>query len=182
MHFQPVLLRSDIFSASDKAAIASLVYQKTLAGKNYVDEKHLREIGRWKKLEEFAEKLTPIAREVFGDPTLKPTYSVFLGYGPGSSLTMHKDHNACVYTIDYCVKATVDWPLTVGGEDFSIPQGRALAFMGGHDLHGRATLEGDDSTQVENIMFHFCPADHWYFTEGPDYIKVLAERGEIPTY
>lgn len=182
MHFQPILLESEIFTDEDKAGIASLVASKTIANKNYVDERHHREVGRWKALREYAEKLVPAARKVFNDPTLLPTYNVYLKYGPESHLSMHKDQNACVYTIDYCVSENVDWPLIVEGTEFSIPAGRALAFMGGHDLHGREPIPDMKNALVENIMFHFCPADHWYFTEGPDYIKVLAERGEIPTY
>lgn len=182
MHFHPILLESEIFTDKDKSDIASLIASKTLANKNYVDERHRREVGRWKALREYAEKLIPIARQVFNDPTLLPTYNVYLKYGADSHLSMHKDQNACVYTIDYCVSENVDWPLIVEGQRFSIPAGRALAFMGGHDLHGRGPIPDRDDALVENIMFHFCPADHWYFTEGPDYIKVLAERGELPTY
>jgi hypothetical protein len=182
MHFRPVLLDSNIFSDSDKNGITALVAEKAANNKNYIDELHHREVGRWKALREYADKLVPVAREVFNDPTLMPTYNVYLKYGSDSHLSMHKDQNACVYTIDYCVSENVDWPLTVEGEEFSIPAGRAIAFMGGHDLHGRTSPPGISDALVENIMFHFCPADHWYFTEGPDYIKVLAERGELPSY
>lgn len=185
MHFEPVLLRSDVFSASDKAGIAELV-RSGEARKSYNDDRHSRYIKRFNELNAYAEKLVPVAKEIFGDKTLKPTYSVFLSYGAGSHLTMHKDFNACVYTIDYCVSSNTDWPLTFGDPRspslYHIPPQRALAFMGGEDLHGRDLLEGPDDALVENIMFHFCPADHWYFTEGPDYIKVLAERGEVPIY
>lgn len=182
MHFNPVLLPSNIFSAADKAQIAALVKDDTRAKKRYTDDRHGREIRRIPELEIFSAKLLDIAREVFGDPTLKSTYSVHLAYGPDSTLTFHKDHNACVYTIDYCVVSNVDWPLVVEDTEFDIPQGRALAFMGGHDLHGRNEFPKVDNGVVSNIMFHFCPEDHWYFTEGPGYFRVLAEKGEIPTY
>jgi|TARA_B110000977_G_scaffold200985_1_gene293485 hypothetical protein len=182
MHFQPVLLASDAFSDEDKAGIASLVAARALTTKNHVDDRHQREIGRWKALREYAEKLTDVAREIFNDPTLMPTYNVYLKYGPNSHLSMHKDQNACVYTIDYCVSENVDWPLIVEGESFSIPAGRSLAFMGGHDLHGREIIPDMEEVLVENIMFHFCPADHWYFTEGPEYVKVLAAEGKLENY
>ena len=57
-----------------------------------------------------------------------------------------------------------------------------MAFMGGHDLHGREIIPDMEEVLVENIMFHFCPADHWYFTEGPEYVKVLAAEGKLENY
>ena len=54
--------------------------------------------------------------------------------------------------------------------------------MGGHDLHGRPKMPDVEDALVENIMFHFCPADHWWFTEGPEYAKGMLERGEVEKY
>lgn len=177
----PVNVDASIFTSEEKEEIKNIVKEAS-AKVSYSDDRHSRHIKKFKGLDSYAKKLEPLAREIFNDPTLKATYSVFLSYGPGSHLTMHKDFNACTYTIDYCVSSTKDWPLIIEGERFSIPEGEALAFEGSTQLHGRDLLEGDENTLVENIMFHFCPEDHWYFTEGPQYIKVLAERGEIPTY
>jgi len=180
MHFQPVLLTPEIFSAEDKKEILEIVSdEKNIKG---VDDEHARKIGKSKKLTKFAEKLVPVARKIFDDSTLKPTYSVILTYGKDSHLTFHKDQNACVYTIDYCVSANVVWPLVVEEKEFSIPEGQALAFMGGHDLHGRRPIPDADNPEVVNIMFHFCPEDHWYFTEGPEYIRVLMDQGKLESY
>lgn len=182
MYFNPVLLGSKVFSNSDRLAIQELVSEGSPVIKRQFDDRHQRDVVRVKELKDYAEKLLPIAKKIFGDPTLKNTYNVFLSYGKDSTLTFHKDHNACVYTIDYCVFSNIDWPLIIEEQEFNFSTGEALAFMGGHDLHGRNPMPDIAGARVENIMFHYCPEDHWYFTEGPGYFKVLAERGEIPIY
>jgi hypothetical protein len=179
MKYRPKLIPKP-FSKVDMDDIFRLVRSDEYQRK-YFDGRHSRDLARFNELEVYNQKLEKIAREVFNDPTLKGTYSVYIDYDKkDSNLTMHKDQNACVYTIDYCVSADFDWPLTIEDEDFVIPVGQAIAFMGGDDLHGRKPKTRDG--RVENIMFHFCPADHWYFTEGPDYIKVLAAEGKLAEY
>lgn len=180
MFFTPVNL-GKVFSEEDATKLEKLVYGGDYI-RNYVDDRNSRTVRKVRGLKEYSSKLLPIAREVFNDPTLKGTYNVSLSYDKTSKLAFHKDMNACVYTIDYCVSSNIDWPLIVEGQEFSIARGEALAFMGGDDLHGRNSMPDAEDARVEVVMFHFCPEDHWYFTEGPEYIKVLAERGEIPTY
>jgi hypothetical protein len=183
MYFQPVYLKPGFLSEAEKAALKVAVDERVKSDKKYyVDDMHHRELRRWKLLDDYAEKLVPLAREIFNDPTLKPTYSVLLSYDKGSRLVEHRDTYACVYTIDYCVNSNIDWPLTIEGQDFRIEPGEALAFMGSEDLHGRPEMPDIEHASVENIMFHFCPENHWWFTEGPDYAKGLLERGEVEKY
>jgi hypothetical protein len=138
-------------------------------------------VRKYAELEEvFSKKLEPLARQIFGDETLKTSYSAYVDYNqPTSHLPMHLDMNACTYTIDYCVSAKTPWGVVIEDEEFFFKPGQALAFMGGNDNHGRNPMPDPENNRVEMIMFHFVPADHWYFTEGPDYIyKLHAESKE----
>jgi len=176
VHFPPVLIE-DAFTNEEQQALADVVHVEYVP---FRDERNNRDLAKFKALKEFSEKLEPLARKIFNDPTLKSTYRVYIDYNDeDSTLNMHKDQNACVYTIDYCVSAETDWPLIVEGEEYSFKPGQALAFMGGEDLHGR---NPKGAGRVENIMFHFCPEDHWWFTEGPDHIEVLKEAGKLTIY
>lgn len=182
MHFRPVVVL-DVFSEADKAELQALL-DSGQAKKSWADKNMNRGVKKFTELEEhFSKKLEPLAREIFGDKTLKTTYSVYMDYNqPTSNLPMHKDQNACVYTLDYCVSQITPWGVVVGGEEFFLEPGQALAFMGGHDLHGRNAMPNSEANRVEMIMFHFCPEEHWYFTEGPDYIYKLAAEGKLEQY
>jgi hypothetical protein len=181
MFFTPVVLEN-IFDEEDVAALHSMI----AAGVKdpLFDARNSRDLKRYKKLENyFSKKLEPLAVEVFGDETLKTSYSVYIDYNkPESGLVMHRDQNACVYTIDYCLSAKTPWGVVVEGEEFVFGTGQALAFMGGEDLHGRNAMPDPKGNRVQVIMFHFVPDGHWFFTEGPDYIETLISEGRITEY
>lgn len=180
MHFEPVLIQ-DLFDASDVAELRS-VLDFTSATKNWIDPRNDRRVLKYEKLDEyFSKKLEPIAKKIFKDDSLKSTYSVYLDYNkPTSNLPMHKDNNACTYTIDYCVSSITPWPLVIEGEEYIIAENQGLAFMGGYDSHGRNPMPNPETNRVEVIMFHFCPDDHWFFTEGEDYLYELMDSGRLP--
>ncbi|MGA1049254.1 MAG: hypothetical protein ACO3UU_14705, partial [Minisyncoccia bacterium] len=55
-------------------------------------------------INEYAEKLIPLAREIFESNGLLSSYSLFSHYeGKNASLYRHIDDNACTYTIDLCI-------------------------------------------------------------------------------
>jgi hypothetical protein len=176
LHFNPVILK-DVFTAEDVVLLKKLL---TSGGedKNWADRKNDRRILKFPDLEAyFSKKLEPIAQKIFNDPTLKTTYSVYLDYNkPTSKLPAHRDNNACTYTVDYCVSADTPWPVVIEGEEFLFLENEALAFMGGYDSHWREAMPDPENNRVEVIMFHFCPSDHWYFTEGEDYFYYLMDN------
>jgi hypothetical protein len=180
MKFKPIVLKN-LFSAEDLEKLKQLVSSDE--HKNlWNDKSNSRGVRKYSELDTyFSKKLEPVAQEVFGDPTLKSTYSVYLDYNkPTAKLDMHMDNNACTYTIDFCLSAVTPWGLVVGGEEQMFLPGEGLAFMGGHDYHGRHPMPNPENNRVEAIMFHFAPEDHWYFTEGPDYVYFLKETGILP--
>lgn len=177
MHFDPKII-PNLFDAEDRVEILALLESGTPI-KSWKDKSSSRLVKKYSELDEhFSRKLEPIAREIFNDPSLKTTYSVYLDYNqPTSNLEQHRDTNACTYTINYAVSSRTIWPLIIDDQEFIIEPGQGLAFMGGFDKHGRGPMPDPDTNRVESIMFHFCPSDHWYFTEGPDYIYYLSDSG-----
>jgi hypothetical protein len=173
----------DLFTEEQRAELVSIVDEYHGPNKKfYFDDISDREVRRSKKLEKFTTLLEPLAREVFGDPTLKATYSLLLSYDAKSHLVGHHDTNANIYTINYCVRSNVEWPIWFGeGENrigLDIPEGEALAFMGCDDFHYRERTDQDNADLVL-VMFHFCPSDHWYFTKGEGHFKDVQDHFEI---
>jgi hypothetical protein len=54
---------------------------------------------------------------------------------------------------------------------------QALAYYGNDQLHWREKFPNPEKNHVAMIFFHFAEPDHWYFTKGPDYLRVI--RGEV---
>lgn len=193
MFFEPKYLKN-IFTAEQEAELREVVEEYHGPDKKfYFDDISDREVRRSKKLNKFNEVLEPLAREVFGDNTLKATYSILLTYSKDSHLVGHYDTNANIYTINYAVRSNVVWPIWFGdGDDplgLDIPEGEALAFMGCDDYHYRKNTD-QEAADLVLIMFHFCPGDHWYFTKGEAhfakiqkhferYGEILQERHEL---
>lgn len=182
MHFQPVVL-DELLSAEDHQKLKDLVNSDG-HDKSWKDYTRDRGVKRYKELDEYFSKvIEPKARKLFGDPTLKGTYAAYLDYDrPTSKLPAHRDNNACTYTIDYCVSAKTPWGVVVEGEEFIFSEGQSLAFMGGYDSHWRDEMPDPENNRVQVVMFHFCPEDHWYFTEGPEYFYKLQDDGLISDF
>lgn len=182
MFFTPKALK-DIFTPEVRKDLEKVVAEYLSPDKKvYFDDISDREVRRAKKLAKFNELLEPLAREVFEDESLKATYSILLSYDSKSHLVGHHDTNANIYTINYCVKSNVVWPIWFGSDEervgIDIPEGEALAFMGCDDFHYREKTNQEDADLVL-VMFHFCPADHWYFTKGEGHFKYIQEHFEV---
>lgn len=180
MYFTPVIIKN-LFSKEDVASLKNLINSEEY--KNFwLDKNKNRDVKKFTELETyFSKKIEPIAKKIFKDETLKTTYSVYLDYNkPTSALPPHLDNNACTYTIDYSLSAKTPWEIVIGGTSYNCAVGDGIAFMGGHDYHSRPEMPDPNNNRVEVIMFHFAPADHWYFTEGPDYVYTLADLGKLP--
>jgi hypothetical protein len=180
LHFEPIIL-NEVFDEEDVKQLKEMLISGNQV-KDWKDPKNRRKVLKFKELDEyFSKKLEPIAKKIFNDQTLKSTYAVYLDYNQATSrLPMHKDNNACTYTIDYCVSSKTPWGILIEGKEFFIDKNQGLAFMGGYDSHGRGDMPDPENNRVEVIMFHFCPSDHWYFTEGEDYLYYLIDNNMLP--
>lgn len=129
-------------------------------------------------IDEYAKNIIPIARKHFNSETLLPSYSLFSHYeGSNASLYKHKDDNACTYTIDMCVYQTGPWDLWVEDKNYTLYPNQALAYYGNDQTHWREKFPNTTSGHVAMIFFHFVEPDHWWYTKGPNYLRVV--RGEI---
>jgi hypothetical protein len=132
-------------------------------------------------INEYAEKLIPLARELFESEGLLSSYSLFSHYeGTDASLYRHIDDNACTYTIDLCVYQNEPWALGVqhNGEDkeYILQENEAVVYYGNDQEHWRPNFPNPESQHVAMIFFHFVEPDHWYHTKGPDYVNVVRKQ------
>lgn len=131
-------------------------------------------------LAELKNKLVETARKTFNSKTLIPTYALFAHYegkDPSPNLSKHKDDNACTYTLDMCVYQNEPWDIFVEDKAYTLHENQALAYYGNDQYHWREDFPNPDTNTVGMIFFHFAEPDHWYFTEGPEYLEVI--RGNI---
>lgn len=136
--------------------------------------------NKLKILGELANKLIPTARKIFNSNTLMPTYTLFSHYeGPEASLYKHKDDNACTYTIDMCVYQKNIWPLFVEDTSYILTPNQALAYYGNDQEHWREEFTNKETNYVAMIFFHFAEPDHWWFTEGPEYLYTHIRKTRI---
>ena len=116
-------------------------------------------------LQEWSNKILPIARNIFNNQNIIPTYSLFVHYENNASLFKHKDKNACTYTLDMCVYQTEPWDLWVEGIPYTIYPNEALAYCGNDQTHWREKFPDPKNQKVAMIFFHFAEPDHWFFKE-----------------
>jgi len=129
-------------------------------------------------INQYMSNLVPVARKIFGSETLLPSYGLFAHYeGKNPNLFTHKDDNACTYTLDMCVYQTEPWDLNVEDKPYTLYENEALAYYGNEQKHGRGQFPNPDSQHVAMIFFHFVEPDHWWYTKGQQYVRVV--RGEI---
>lgn len=120
--------------------------------------------------------LTDVARKHFESETLMPSWALMSIYeGDQAKLHKHKDDNACTYHIDLCVFQKTPWDLWVEYNDenkpYTLMENDALFMYGNDQLHWREKFPNPETNLVCNAFFFFCEPDHWYFTEGPEYLE-----------
>ena len=114
------------------------------------------------------------AKQMFESETLQPSwYQLGVYEGPKAQLHHHKDDNACQYTIDLCILQKTMWPIWVEGVEYKLEENDALFMYGNDQEHWREPFPDPMNNVVGNAFFFYCEPDHWYFTEGPQYLDVI---------
>jgi len=134
---------------------------------------------------EMHESLTDIAREYFQSSTLKPSWALLSAYeGKNAKLWKHKDDNGCTYHIDLCVFQKEPWDIWVEGKPYTLAENEGLLMYGNDQEHWREAFPSPETNLVVNAFFFWCEPDHWYFTEGPQYLytNIRAKKDDsLPT-
>lgn len=122
-------------------------------------------------LRKFHEMLLPLAREEFESETLVPSWCLISIYeGDKARLWRHKDDNACTYHINYTIFHKTPWDFYVEGNRFQPEPNDAVLSYGNDQEHWRETFPDPENNLVANAFFFYTEPDHWFFTEGPQYL------------
>jgi hypothetical protein len=134
-------------------------------------------------LKDFSEKVLPKAKRFFKSDTMLSSYSLFAEYSDSNiSLSKHTDANACTYTVDLVLYQKSPWGLWVNGTEFLANPNDAVMFMGEKYEHWRDP-KYDNNDRIGVVFFHYVEPDHWWFTEGPDYVeKIRAQKASQTNY
>jgi hypothetical protein len=108
--------------------------------------------------------LEPLARGIFRENDIKSSYSIYCKYFSKASMNMHKDDNACTFTIDLCIRQTEPWGLWVEDKEYILNPNEALCYMGNDQTHGRYPKDLGPDGSVELVFFHYVQPNHWFFT------------------
>lgn len=128
-------------------------------------------------INDYANKILPVARKIFNNEKILISYSVFTHYeGKQSRLHKHKDDNACTYILDMCLYQTEPWDIWVEKKSYTLYPNQALAFYGTEQLHWREPIPNPEKQYVGMVFFHFVDPDHWYYLKGPSYIDVIRSK------
>jgi hypothetical protein len=168
-------IKKNIFSEEDFNALKNTLKEKVITEGGKYDD-FGRKIFSPQIVNEYAEKLVPLAREFFKSDTLLHSYSLFAEYSNKNiNLPKHKDDNACTYTIDVVIYQDKPWGIWIEGKEYLLNENEAVLFWGTEQEHWRETVDHNDGT-VAVVFFHYVEPDHWWFTKGPDYINVLINQ------
>lgn len=122
-------------------------------------------------LKRFHEMLLPLAREEFESETLLPSWCLISIYeGEKARLWKHKDDNACTYHINYTIFHKTPWDFYVEGVKFQPEENDAVISYGNDQEHWREEFPNPATNLVANAFFFYTEPDHWFFTEGPQYL------------
>lgn len=126
-------------------------------------------------LSEYSNIVLPIAKKIFKSETMLPSYALFAEYSAESiTLHRHKDANACTYTVDLILYQDKTWGLWIDGVEYLAEENDAICFMGENKEHWRESID-NNKLKYGVVFFHYVEPDHWWFTEGKDYVNIVRD-------
>ena len=157
------LILDKLFNDEDFKKLKDYLYNKEKSPNSY-DKGFGRYAFSDSIVDEYAQKITPFAREVFNSDALIPSYSLFAHYeGEEANLWKHVDDNACTYSIDICVFQKTGWDVwvEVNGENrsYMLKENEGLFMYGNDQLHWREDFPEPESNLICNAFFFFCEPD-----------------------
>ena len=117
-------------------------------------------------IREYGQSLEERAKQIFNNQNIKSSYSLYCKYSNNASMNMHKDDNACTFTIDLCLRQTEPWGLWVEDKEYILKPNEALCYLGNDQIHGRMPKNLGSKGSVEMMFFHYVTPDHWFFTKN----------------
>ena len=118
------------------------------------------------------EKLRPVASDIFGSKTLLPSWNVLDIYeGPSSRLNKEVYDSACTYAVSILIYQRFPWEVTLNGDStFELVENDGLFFYGNNASRSRELFPTPDGNVLAEATFFFVEPDHWWFTEGEQYL------------
>ena len=118
------------------------------------------------------EKLMPVASQIFQTTTLLPSWSVLDIYeGPASRLNKEVYDSACTYAVSILLYQRFPWEITLNGDSpFELVENDGLFFYGNRATRSREPWTTPDGNVLAEATFFFVEPDHWWFTEGENYL------------
>jgi hypothetical protein len=79
-------------------------------------------------------------------------------------------------TFDIQVESTIDWPIVVEGNSFTLKDNQAIIFSGTHQVHWREKVKFDMSDHTDMIFCHFSVIGSEPNSLGDEHYMPLIER------
>lgn len=160
---EPFVLKN-FYSEEDHAKVLNTALSHQKSEWEYQDY-----LGRYILRNRWTDRLgvleTDRAREIFDSSGLLFSYSLIAIYNqPTSKLNLHKDDNACTYTIDVAIKSNEPWPLIIEDKEYIANDNEAICFYGNAQLHGRPPFKKGNSVMV--MFLHYVEKNHWWFEKS----------------
>lgn len=125
-------------------------------------------------LKNIHESMLPIAKELFKEDNMIPSYAIFSDYGDLGDVSAHKDEGPCFFTIDLCLYENTPWPLYVDGVGYIPKENQAIMMNGSLQQHYRPAVKNPNNRNGI-LLLHYAPPEHQFFR-----LPISLQRQYVP--